>query len=550
MEITVNKPIFQSRIFNIALWAAAILATAFGFWFVRFGFDVNDEAYQTMNAMDPHINPQAILSSVISGLVGKILGFSFLAMRTLTFFITVLSIASAAVFYFRRTASQNTSLFLYISLLCAALCCPVKSRLIGWDCYAILFSTLSLICICRLWSGGKIWDSAVLGILTACATLCRFPDIVIVPFACLGVLLVGKSVGTKRILAMLGAQIGAFALTIFVLLSAIYTGGVAEWLDNLQSSFVSGHSVSKLMANYIHTGTLDLFDLVLLSLFIFLLSKVAKRNKYIMPLGLILLGVCILGVLILKIDRVFYPVLRLLTSCIIILLGCYIGAKKDFKSALRALVVIGCCVAPMAGSDGGTIKFMNIPSVPVVLALLGGLSLGHFAIIAKRATYVILLSVMAIAPFYTAGHTVFDGGWRNATASVDHPLLHNNFTTSERAAEINEMLSQGRALVPEGSLIIGSDNRRFFSEYLFGSRNRLWPHSWSDNIFNDAEKVEALKNTIAADELQCIVMSKYGTMNDSAYWADNAMRNAIVQSGKYKTEEHKWFIIFRKLSAR
>ncbi|MDE5632068.1 MAG: hypothetical protein K2I54_04585 [Muribaculaceae bacterium] len=162
----------------------------------------------------------------------------------------------------------------------------------------------------------------------------------------------------------------------------------------------------------------------------------------------------------------------------------------------------------------------------------------------------ILLSVIAIAPFYTAGHTVFDGGWRNATAPVDHPLLRNNFTTSERAAEINEMLSQGRALVPEGSLIIGSDNRRFFSEYLFGSRNRLWPHSWSDNIFNDAEKVEALKNAIAAEEPECIVMSKYGTMNDSVYWADNAMRNAIVQSGKYKTEEHKWFIIFRKLSAR
>lgn len=547
MEISVNKPIIQSRTFNIVLWTAAILATVFGFWFVRFGFDVNDEAYQTMNAMDPHINPQAILSSVISGLVGSTWGFSFLTMRILTFLLTVLAIGSAAIFYFRRTASQNTSLILYISLLAAALCCPVKSRLIGWDCYAVLFSTLSLIFICRLWQSCKIYDSAVLGFLTACATLSRFPDIVIVPFACLSVVLVNKTTGTKRTLALLAVQLSVFLLTIIVLLSMIYTGGVAEWLEGLKANFVSGHSVSKLMANYIHTGTLDLFDLVLLSLFIFLLSKVAKRKKYIMPVGLSILGLCVLGVLILKIDRVFYPVLRLLTSCIIILLGCYVGSKKDLKSALQALVVIGCCVAPMAGSDGGTIKFMNIPSIPVVLALLAGMNTGLFTIIARRATYVILFAVMVIAPFYTAGHTVFDGGWKNATSSVEHPLLHNNFTTSERAADINDMLQEGSRLIPAGSLILGSDNRRFFSEYLFGSRNRLWPHSWSDDIFNDSEKVELLKNTIVSETPECIVMAKYGTMNDSAYWAANAMRSAIEDSGKYKAEEHKWFIIFRKI---
>lgn len=121
MDTSLIKKIEDSRPLNVALWTVALLVTVFGFWFVRFGFDVNDEAYQTMNAMDPHINPQAILSSAISGLVGRVFGFGFLTMRTLTFLITVIAIGSASFFHYRRTASGNISLFLYVSLLSAAL---------------------------------------------------------------------------------------------------------------------------------------------------------------------------------------------------------------------------------------------------------------------------------------------------------------------------------------------------------------------------------------------------------------------------------------------
>lgn len=547
MDTSLIKKIEDSRPLNVALWTVALLVTVFGFWFVRFGFDVNDEAYQTMNAMDPHINPQAILSSAISGLVGRVFGFGFLTMRTLTFLITVIAIGSASFFHYRRTTSGNISLFLYVSLLSAALCCPVKSRLIGWDCYAVLFCTLSLIFICRLWNSAKIFDAAVLGFITACATLCRFPDIVIVPFACLALWLVNKSASPRRMLAMTGAFAGMFVLAVVVLLSVIYTGGVAEWFEGLRSSFVSGHGISRLVTNYIHTGSLDMFDLVLLSSFLFFVSKIAKGKKFIMFLGMLFMALCVLGVLILKIDRVFYPVLRLLTSCVIILTACYIASGRDWKNVLQAVVVIGCCVAPMAGSDGGTVKFMNIPSLPVVLALLAGVNSG-FTDLARKATYVILFVITAIMPFYTAAHTVFDGGWRNATSSVGHPLLHNNFTTAQRAAEINDMLAEGRGLIPANSLILGSDNRRFFSEYLFGSRNRLWPHSWSDDIFNDSDKVEALRRFVETDNPECIVMTKYGTMHDSLYWEHNAMRTVIEDTDRYETSEYDWFVIFRRKS--
>ena len=69
----IEKGSAASRSLAVVLLACCAALVIFGIWFAGFGFDVNDEAYQTMNAMNPRINPQAILSSAISRMLHNIL---------------------------------------------------------------------------------------------------------------------------------------------------------------------------------------------------------------------------------------------------------------------------------------------------------------------------------------------------------------------------------------------------------------------------------------------------------------------------------------------
>ena len=140
MEFTHNDT-SRFRYSTIGLALLSCMAIIFGIHFVGFGFDINDEAYQTLNAINPTINPQAVLASYLSNIFGRIFGFSLYSMRILTFCINILSICAAACYYYSRYKDLNKALILFILLFCTSLCVPVKSRLIGWDCYAILFTT-------------------------------------------------------------------------------------------------------------------------------------------------------------------------------------------------------------------------------------------------------------------------------------------------------------------------------------------------------------------------------------------------------------------------
>lgn len=531
-----------------ALGLCALAFVAFGFYFAGFGFDVNDEAYQTMNAMEPRINPQAVLASAISHVFGLAFGFSLYSMRILTFSLTVLSIGMAAAYYFRVRRDAVRSLLLFILVLAASLCTPTKSRLIGWDCYAVFFTTLSMLSAVAVWRCGGWRCVALLGFSAACATLSRFPDVVVVPVALaamFGCEEGGWRAGVRRAFLFLLVFLASMA----VLLAVIYDGDPLAWISSLRENLVSGHNVGRLVGAYIHTGRLDLLDIALLSGFLFIVCRCSgKRRVVSVAFG----GLCVvlLAVLFLKIDRMYYTVCRLLTAVVVISAAVYASSGRGDarrRRVLRALVLLGFCVVPMAGSDGGTTKFMNLTSVPVCLLLLSELADGRTAVALTRRLVWCVLAVIGVSmPFFTARHTTFDGGWLDARSEVGHELLLRNTTTSQRAAEINEMLAEGRRVLPDSALILGHNNRRFFSEYLWGSRNRLWPHSWNDRIFEDEEKVALLAEAIREGSVGDIVFVTYGA-NDHCDFEDNPMRRAIESTGKYRVETYKWFIVFRRL---
>jgi len=536
-----------ARFVTMVLTTLAIGLVVFGFYFVGYGFDVNDEAYQTMNAMNPRINPQAILASTISNLFGRVFGFSLYPMRVLTFFLTILSVGMSSAYYYRVRRNMNQSLLLFILILAAALCTPTKSRLIGWDCYAVFFTTLSLLSIMEIWRGGGKGTVVCLGLFVACATLSRFPDIVLVPVAILAFF--GCDKGSKYGLAKNSVLfLLAYLAFMTLLLSFIYEWNPMRWIVSLNENLVSGHDVGRLVRAYIHSGRLDVLDIMLLSLFLFVVCHYISKER-MRKVAFCGLFVLLVAVLCLKMDRVYYPVCRLLTSCIVIMSAIYAASAYQecrLKSIIRALVILGCCVVPMAGSDGGTFKFMNLTSIPVCLLMLSDVPSRKYAIqLSKSMVWCVLLSIGTVMPFFTAWHTTFDGGWYNARYEVDHSFLRQNTTTELRAAEINEMIDEGRCVIPDSSFILGHNNRRFFSEYLWGSRNKLWPHSWDDRIFEDQEKIDLLLEAVEDGDIHDIVFVKYGA-NDTCDFDKNPMRNALEATNLYSTEDYRWFVVLRR----
>lgn len=537
------EEVFRSGNTTVILAIFSLLSVIYGFWFLKFGFDINDEAYQTMNAMNPMINPQAILSSYISSLWGGLFGFSLYSMRILTFSLNLLSIGFAVCFLYEKMHKRNLSLLLFGMLMCISLCVPVKSRLIGWDCYAIFFTTLSLIMMVKIWSKTNVRRLIILGILSGCAILSRFPDVVIVPVA---IICIFSSDCKKKFLASV-IYIVSILLSMTVLLCLIYHGAIFQWITDLKSSFVSGHSIGRLMNNYLHTGMFELIDIIIVSILLAVKNKLVKTDNKRILYDIIVLAIFIL-ILSFKINRVYYPVNRLLNSGIILSLVLYIiNAKKGdrAKCFFRSLVILGCCVVPMAGSDGGTSKFMNLSVVPIIFSLFPSSDENERYDSGRSFSsifWIILLSCTIIMPFYTAKHTTFDGGWTNARYAVNHVLLKNDTTTEERATEINDMLEEGAAALPDKFLVIGHNNRRFFSEYLFGQRNELWPHSWSDKILEDNEKIDLLLDKIKSGEVHDIVFVKYGA-NEFADFEDNPMRKAIESTGNYEIKDYKWFVV-------
>lgn len=533
---------------SAALGVCALALVAFGFYFVGFGFDVNDEAYQTMNAMAPHVNPQAILASAVSNIFGRLFGFSLYSMRILTFSLTVLSVGLAAAYYYRVRRDAARSLLLFILVLAASLCTPTKSRLIGWDCYAVFFTTLSMLSVVELWRGGGWRCVALLGFSAACATLSRFPDVVIVPVAVaamFGNADGGARAGFRRVALFLLIYLAAMV----VMLGLIYDGDPLRWVVSLRENLVSGHNAGRLVDAYIHTGRLDMLDIALLSGFLFFVCHCSGKTRMV-RVAFLSLCVVLLVVLFLKMDRMYYTVCRLLTASVVIPAAVYaslVCGYARWRQVLRAFVLIGFCVVPMAGSDGGTTKFMNLTSIPVCLLLLSDVA-GGKAVVAmtKRLVWCVLAVIGVAMPFFTARHTTFDGGWADARSEVGHVLLRGNTTTCQRAGEINEMLAEGRRVLPDSALILGHNNRRFFSEYLWGSRNELWPHSWSDRIFEDEEKVSLLADAIRSGAVRDIVFVTYGA-NDHCDFEDNPMRRAIEATGEYRVETYKWFIVFRRV---
>lgn len=536
---------FESRKASIILGIACIGIVVFGVFFTGFGFDVNDEAYQTMNAMNPLINPQAILASSISNLYGRIFGFSLHSMRILTFILAVVTIASSTLYFYRRMPERiNLAMLLFFTLVATSLCMPVKSRLIGWDCYAVLFTTLSLIAILRIWNGGGYKQVILLGLTAACAILSRFPDVVIVPVGVVAMFAVrndGLRHGVSRSVVFLVSMI----LFMTVILGFIYEGDPMQWIVALRENFVSGHSVERLIANYIHTGKFELLDCVALCLFLVIVVRFGRGHGGYVVLALSLFVAVVLGVLIMKIDRIHYPVTRMLTSCIIIMLVVYVVKARQFRwrALFQALVILGCCVTPMAGSDGGTFKFMNTSTIPLVLILLSSIDDDFVVSVSRKMTYAVISACAVVMPFYTSRHTVFDGGWLDAVYSVDHVMLHGNTTTESRSRDIRDMIAEGRKVLPDNVMIIGDNNRRFFSEYLWGSRNMLWPHSWSSNILNDGDKVRILEGAINTGCVEDIAFVKYGA--DAVDYENNLMRASIEATGKYISEDYVWFVVFR-----
>lgn len=535
--------VFYSRSTTICLSFFCVLSVIYGFWFLRFGFDINDEAYQTMNAIDPIINPQAVLSSYISNLWGNIFGFSFYAMRVQTFCLNVLSIGFTTCFLFYKTKKQNLSLLLFGVLVCVSLCIPNKSRLIGWDCYAIFFTTLSLISMVKIWDESSVKRLLFLGLLSGCAILSRFPDLVIIPVAIFSILI--SSIKKKG--SALIVYLSSVFLSIVLLLSLIYHGEIFQWISDMKSSFVSGHDAGKLIRNYLHTGKFELIDVILLIFLLALNNRFAKtqRDSWLFDVFTLVLFILIMFY---KLDKVYYPVNRLLTSGILLMLSLYVFNAKGASSVkyfLRSLVIVGCCMVPMAGSDCGTTKFMNLSVIPIVLVLFQQPHVGQDSKSEQNIVsifWMILVSGTIIMPFYTARHTTFDGGWDNAGFAVNHVYLKNNTTTQERAAEINEMIEDGLTILPEDYLVIGHNNRRFFSEYLWGHRNELWPHSWSDKILEDEEKIDLLLDKINRGEIHDIVFVKYGA-NDFVDFEHNPMRSAIEFTGNYVITDYEWFVL-------
>ncbi len=455
-----------------------ILAAAAGFcaalWFMGCGIDFMDEPYELMNAARPLDCPLAPLSALAGHLALDVPDVTIRAARFFSLLVTLASIALATLCCSGRLRQGYAVLTFGVAVLIAA---PyVESWLYGWDIFSNAALTLTLAWLCVPCGRYPYAHAVTSGVLAGLATLCRVPDILVLP----AVLFVVGNMNGKNNYAAVTWALGAFVAVVAGFLLLVY-GTPAAYLQAIAENTPGAHGLSTLIVRTF-SGAVWFAPLLWSSIGLFLLVCFAGRRFGFRSARFALLSIAgaVVLALIFRLTVWKYTVVQQMAECIVIPLLLHpLFRRRSCDRATRILAIAalwtGLCA--IAGSNTGFTKFLSIGLFPVAVAQSRP---------RESRSLRVWLALMIAVYCCVGGYVRCVEGYKDvgacrieARVPAGHPMEQLG-STERFASYALGAQSLTRKLEKEGYEIrvLGTGLNRFGWLYITGSRQPGLRHQW------------------------------------------------------------------------
>lgn len=458
----------------------------------KFGIFFGDEPYQILNSMDFRTTPLAPLSCYLGGIYGNITNWSWLSFRYLGFALNVISILIGGFYMLWRTRDLvKTIAVVDLAVIFSGLF-QTADALYGWDRWTIMSLMLTLVSFLFYLKLRVRWLLVVLGGFTAVAGLCRLPNYVAIVAVIIILMLSRRDEWTERLKSSLIYSVSVCVFSA-LLLSALY-GSLSPYISSFSDNMMGAHGLKALMSGYLSVlPVLICYIMVIWSGYhLFSVSSKYKRGKRVVVFFsvIIVLYVFYYALLLDRHDGLLTNVLYYKNALIFVLIGAGIiwrakgGFLCDQTDLLSLFAVALIAVVPSVGSNGGFIKIMALPVLPVAISFLIPYLNAKTNIFAATTALALLLYSWN----GSRNATFSDVGIKDATCVLDYGVLSGMRTSQGNGDKLCRVIGDVAPRQCNGDkIIVLRRGDEYIWEYVFGSRNPHIRHEWSvrDHYNND-----------------------------------------------------------------
>ncbi|MDE6286001.1 MAG: hypothetical protein K2L99_03300, partial [Muribaculaceae bacterium] len=208
--------------------------------------DFMDEPYEMMIAERPLDSPLSPLSAWAGYFLQHHNVATLIALRWASYIITIASIAAAAWLCRPMLRSKRGGGYAGLSFgVATMLSAPYAgSWLYGWDIFSNAALTLTMAWLCMLARRPSCISAFIGGGLAAVATLCRVPDVLVLP----AVLAVSVYSLPQRRAEAAAAVLAAFVIVVAGFILPVY-GGIGNYINSIAVNAIGGHSITTMIQN-------------------------------------------------------------------------------------------------------------------------------------------------------------------------------------------------------------------------------------------------------------------------------------------------------------
>lgn len=484
---------------------------------IRRGINVFDEPYQMLLGLFPESAPYSPLSAWLTGKWGELVNWRWLYFRYIAVGVHVTSIMIVSLWYLSKTRRFDIFLGILSIAILIATSIPNIQNIYGWDTWTLLSITLIVVISLLFIEKPNFVKLVFLSLLSATATLCRIPNIVIF----IPVLLVicctfyKKENETLTKTVYYSCYILFTSLFIYAGIISLY-GNIGNYINSFSTNPIGQHSVTLILrSTFIGFCYIIFFVLAWWIFFKGLKFTDKKRTlrKIYIPLVFI-----IVFLYLTTCDNIWYMVrIYFPFSLLLLAIGYFIcrqSKKTDKKKILIIIAVLLLCVVSNSGSNTAFTKTMTWCLFPVVVYFI-------LPFITKRQirfTFVILCSLL-LSTYFSARNTGFhDKGYMFCTSYIETGVMKGLYCTPERKKELDEIKEKMEPYTNgKYNIMVQRLGSNYLWEYVFKTRNNFLGNrfDYNDNHFDENYIEWAENEIINSDKPVVLLYQKHNNFEET-----------------------------------
>ncbi len=440
-----------------------------------------DEPYQILNCMDYKNAPLSPLSAWIGGIYGELVDWRWIGFRYFAIACTAILTFISTLWMYLQTRNIITTIIVGVFSLMSATIFASYFKFYGWDNLTILLTGICLLVLIEYIRRPSIIKIVIMSVIVALSTMCRIPNIVLMPIIAIVLLCWHRSDNgiTSKFSSRLGITVVFLTLSLGLvigIISLLY-GSPIEWLSYLRENPIDDHNIATMLYSLYNRAIWVLIYTASFGISYFIIAK--TKNFTYVNIGaciiVIMWMVYLLARLGLGTHIVFFAIFIL---CIITILW------NGHKARQKEIIFIGVCIfvmtiVPCIGSNTSFFKALTIPIFPIVLGILysfASRSIKAFAIC------VMISVVLSANRIIKRGTHPFDGT-EKATELIDDGRLAGMRTNIEEFKLINSVQRDIKACINHVAevFVLRSSYEQFVFEYIYGARNPYIRHKFQND---------------------------------------------------------------------